>query len=106
MSVFTEAELDYLRERRLARLATVGADGTPHVVPVGWRYDREHDAIEVGGHDLARVDVDEPAAADQQVGGRAAHADVGERAGGGGQRAGDRGGHPETLWPALDLNIS
>ena len=37
----------------LARIATVGPDGTPHVVPVGWRYDSEHDAIEVGGRDLA-----------------------------------------------------
>jgi pyridoxamine 5'-phosphate oxidase family protein len=53
MSAFTDAELAYLTgERRLARLATVGRDGTPHVVPVGWRYNAELDAIEVGGHDL------------------------------------------------------
>jgi hypothetical protein len=39
MSVFTEVELEYLTGgRRLGRLATVGADGTPHVVPVGWIY--------------------------------------------------------------------
>ena len=31
MSVFTAAQLAYLGERRLARIATVGADGTPHV---------------------------------------------------------------------------
>ena len=51
MSAFDEAELAYLRggERRLGRLATVGADGTPHVVPVGFSYSAEHDAIEVGG---------------------------------------------------------
>ena len=37
MSVFTEAELQYLTGgRQLGRIATVGADGTPHVVPVGW----------------------------------------------------------------------
>jgi pyridoxamine 5'-phosphate oxidase family protein len=36
----------------LARIATVGADGTPHVVPVGWGYNAEQDAIEVGGRDL------------------------------------------------------
>jgi hypothetical protein len=24
--------------RQLGRIATVGADGTPHVVPVGWIY--------------------------------------------------------------------
>ena len=58
MSAFSEAELAFLQDggrRRLGRVATVGADGTPHVVPVGWRYDAERDAIEVGGHDLART---------------------------------------------------
>ena len=39
MSVFREAELRYLAGgRQLGRIATVGADGTPHVVPVGWIY--------------------------------------------------------------------
>lgn len=56
MSAFTESELAYLRgERRLGRVATVGADGTPHVVPVGWSYNAEHDTIDVGGRDLART---------------------------------------------------
>lgn len=50
MSVFTDKELDYLTgERRLGRIATVGADGQPHVVPTSFRYSQEHDAIEVGG---------------------------------------------------------
>jgi pyridoxamine 5'-phosphate oxidase family protein len=54
MSAFTDEELAYLRgTRRLARLATVGADGTPHVVPVGWSLNAELDAIEVGGHGFA-----------------------------------------------------
>ncbi len=54
MSVFSDAELAYLHGgRRLARLATVGRDGTPHVVPVGWSYNPETDTIDVGGHDLA-----------------------------------------------------
>jgi pyridoxamine 5'-phosphate oxidase family protein len=53
-SAFTAAELRYLSERRLGRLATAGKDGTPHVAPVGWSYNREHDAIEVGGRDFAR----------------------------------------------------
>ena len=53
MSAFTEGELAYLTEaRRLGRLATVGVDGTPHVVPVGFSYDRELDAIEVRGRAL------------------------------------------------------
>lgn len=57
MSAFTDDELRYLTgERRLARIATVGADGTPHVVPVGmWSHDPEEDAIEVAGHDLERT---------------------------------------------------
>jgi pyridoxamine 5'-phosphate oxidase family protein len=53
-SAFTDAELRYLSERRLGRLATVGRDGTPHVAPVGWSYRPEEDAIEVGGRDFAR----------------------------------------------------
>jgi len=51
---FTHDELAYLHgERKLARLATVGADGMPHVVPVGWSLNAELDAIEIGGHDFA-----------------------------------------------------
>ena len=53
MSVFTDPELAYLTgERHLARIATVGKDGTPHVVPVGWTYNSEHDTIDVGGRQL------------------------------------------------------
>jgi pyridoxamine 5'-phosphate oxidase family protein len=56
MSVFSAAELDYLGgDRRLARVATVGKDGTPHVVPVGFRYNAEHDSIDIGGHDFGRT---------------------------------------------------
>jgi pyridoxamine 5'-phosphate oxidase family protein len=53
MGRFQDNELSFLLGgRRLARVATVGRDGTPHVVPVGWSYNREVDAIEVGGHEL------------------------------------------------------
>jgi len=56
MSVFTERELEYLLgERRLARVATVGADGTPHVAPVGWSYNEADDTIDIGGHDFDRT---------------------------------------------------
>lgn len=56
MSPFSDDELDYLaRGRRLGRLATVGADGTPHVVPVGWSLNLERDAIEVGGREAAQT---------------------------------------------------
>lgn len=53
MSVFTEAELRYLSGgRQLGRIATVGADGTPHVVPVGWIYNAARDTIDIAGRDL------------------------------------------------------
>lgn len=53
MDVFTPQELDYLQsERRLARLATVGPDGTPHVTPVGWSLASGRSVLEVGGINL------------------------------------------------------
>jgi pyridoxamine 5'-phosphate oxidase family protein len=53
MSVFTEVELEYLTGgRRLGRIATVGADGTPHAVPVGWIYNAARETIDIGGHEL------------------------------------------------------
>jgi pyridoxamine 5'-phosphate oxidase family protein len=56
MSVFTEAELAYLAGgTQLGRIATVGADGTPHVVPVGWIYNSARDAIDITGHELERT---------------------------------------------------
>jgi pyridoxamine 5'-phosphate oxidase family protein len=56
MSVFTEAELRYLAGGlQLGRLATVGADGTPHVVPVGWIYNAARETIDVGGHELEQT---------------------------------------------------
>src|SRR5215470_5201199 len=49
MSVFTGKEREYLAAQRLGRIATVGPDGQPHVVPTSFRYNAEHDAIDVGG---------------------------------------------------------
>ena len=55
-SVFREAELHYLAGgRQLGRLATVGADGTPHVVPVSYIYNAVRDTIDVGGYELERT---------------------------------------------------
>jgi pyridoxamine 5'-phosphate oxidase family protein len=55
MSAFTDTELSYLLgKRRLARVATVGKDGTPHVVPVGWSYNAEQDTIDIGGYNMER----------------------------------------------------
>src|SRR4051795_11027091 len=56
MSVFREAEVQYLAGgRQLGRIATVGADGTPHVVPVAWIYNAVRDTIDVGGYELERT---------------------------------------------------
>ena len=55
MSVFTGKELEYLAEQRLGRVATVGPDGQPHVVPTSFRYNAEHDAIDVGGMRMSRT---------------------------------------------------
>jgi pyridoxamine 5'-phosphate oxidase family protein len=53
MSAFSAPELAYLADvRTLGRIATVGADGTPHVVPVGWSYNPETDTIDVRGRRL------------------------------------------------------
>jgi pyridoxamine 5'-phosphate oxidase family protein len=49
MSTFTEKEIEYLRGQRLGRLAPVGRDGSPHVVPVGFRLGPEGEVIEIGG---------------------------------------------------------
>lgn len=46
---FSDAEIEYLRGRRLARLATVSPDGQPDVVPVGFEFDGTH--LYVGGMD-------------------------------------------------------
>jgi pyridoxamine 5'-phosphate oxidase family protein len=61
MSVFTKGELDYLTpmnggsDRRLGRVATVGKDGTPHVVPSGWSYNADDDTIDIGGYNLEQT---------------------------------------------------
>jgi pyridoxamine 5'-phosphate oxidase family protein len=55
MSVFTDKELDYLAGQRLGRIATVGADGQPHVVPTSFRYNAEADAIDVGGMRMSQT---------------------------------------------------
>jgi len=55
MSIFSENELNYLASQRLGRLATIDADGLPHVVPLGWSYNPALDTIDVGGRDFART---------------------------------------------------
>ncbi|WP_028931344.1 PPOX class F420-dependent oxidoreductase [Pseudonocardia asaccharolytica] len=50
-TVFTSAELGYLREQPLGRLATLGPDGSPQVRPVGFYIDEQTGTIDVGGLD-------------------------------------------------------
>ncbi|HEX3839303.1 MAG TPA: PPOX class F420-dependent oxidoreductase [Acidimicrobiales bacterium] len=52
MSSFSEVELAYLAKGKLGRLATIGADGVPHVVPLGWTYNPELGTIDIGGRDV------------------------------------------------------
>jgi pyridoxamine 5'-phosphate oxidase family protein len=54
MAVFTGTQRTYLAQRRLARVATVGADGVPHVTPAGmWQLPPDADFIDVTGHNFA-----------------------------------------------------
>jgi pyridoxamine 5'-phosphate oxidase family protein len=67
MSVFSVQELEYLSERRLGRLATIGAGGMPHVVPLGWSYNPALGTIDVAGRDLASTAKFRNAAANGKV---------------------------------------
>lgn len=51
--MFTDAEVEYLISQPLGRLATVGRDGRPHVMPVGVFWDPGSRAVVIGGHNLA-----------------------------------------------------
>jgi pyridoxamine 5'-phosphate oxidase family protein len=50
---FTDPECAYLDSQRLGRLATIGPDGAPRNVPVGFRLNRELGTIDIGGLNLA-----------------------------------------------------
>jgi pyridoxamine 5'-phosphate oxidase family protein len=50
--VFTEKEIAYLTEQHIGRLATVGGEGRPHVVPTGFHLDDAKGVLEIGAHDL------------------------------------------------------
>ena len=66
---FTEVEIAYLKSQPLGRIATVGPDGQPDVVPVGFEYDgtyfyvggidpkqtRKVRNVEAGNHQVALV---------------------------------------------------
>jgi pyridoxamine 5'-phosphate oxidase family protein len=46
--MFSEAETNYLKSQRLARIATASAKGTPEVSPVGFEFDGKH--FWIGSH--------------------------------------------------------
>ena len=50
LSEFSEKELDYLRSQRLARIATVSANGEPDVAAVAFTFDGQR--FLVGGMDV------------------------------------------------------
>jgi len=49
VSAFTDGEIAYLREQGLARIATVGPSGQPHITPVTYYFNADEDVIDVGG---------------------------------------------------------
>jgi pyridoxamine 5'-phosphate oxidase family protein len=55
MSVFTDNEIEYMKGQKLGRLATVREDGAPQIAPVGFRYNADLDAIEIGGRNMSRT---------------------------------------------------
>jgi pyridoxamine 5'-phosphate oxidase family protein len=50
---FSEQELEYLRSQPIARIATVGPDGQPDAVPVGFEYNGRY--LYVGGMDPVKT---------------------------------------------------
>src|SRR5512139_2953441 len=53
MGRFAQKEIESLQSQRLARLATLGANGDLHVVPLAFRYNPQSDTIDIGGHNFA-----------------------------------------------------
>ena len=55
MSTFSDQELEYLAGQKLGRIATVGPDGQPHVVPTSFRHNAAFDSIDVGGMRMSQT---------------------------------------------------
>jgi pyridoxamine 5'-phosphate oxidase family protein len=53
MTTLSAPILEYLSGQPLGRIATVGKDGRPHVVPVSFRYNPDTGTVDVGGHHVA-----------------------------------------------------
>ena len=46
-SDLTPSQLEFMRENLLATLTTLRADGSPHVVPVGFTFDNDNNIVRV-----------------------------------------------------------
>lgn len=53
MTVFTDAEIEYLASQRLARIATLAPKGSPQVRPVRFQYNAELGTTDIGGRAMA-----------------------------------------------------
>ena len=49
MSAFTANEIEYLTTQMIGRMATVGPNGQPHVIPVTYFFNADEDALDIGG---------------------------------------------------------
>jgi pyridoxamine 5'-phosphate oxidase family protein len=52
--IFTDAELEYLIDHPLGRLASIGPDGAPQAHPVAFRVHPGSGVVEIGGPELPR----------------------------------------------------
>jgi pyridoxamine 5'-phosphate oxidase family protein len=55
MTKLTDKQIAYLESQLLGRIATVGLDGIPHVVPTTLNYNYELGTIDVGGHHVLQT---------------------------------------------------
>jgi pyridoxamine 5'-phosphate oxidase family protein len=55
MSVFSGAEIAYLQSKSMGRLATIGADGRPHLLPLTYHFNADEDTIDIGGIDFGNT---------------------------------------------------
>lgn len=54
MNIFDDVHLTYLTSHYHGRLATIAPDGTPQNKPVGYRYNPEHQSIDIAGFGMER----------------------------------------------------
>lgn len=52
MTAFTPAEITFLQENRLGRLATIGPGGEPHVVPLRYLFNADLDTLDLIGYNI------------------------------------------------------